>query len=136
MRPYALVGELIATLPAEEARRRFEASATAADLAARAPDNLASLRGFFGRPPGFGRLLEAIAADGPGVGEAEIAGIAVPTLVIGHGRDLAHPLAHAEALAALIPGARLVAITPKATDRAGYVRDFRAALGGFLGHVA
>ena len=94
MRPYALVGELIAALPPDEARRRFEASATAADLAAEAPDNLASLRGFFGRPePAFGRLLAAIAADGPGVAEDDIRRIAVPTLVIGHGRDLAHPLA-------------------------------------------
>jgi pimeloyl-ACP methyl ester carboxylesterase len=136
MRPYAVAGELIATLPAEEARRRFEASETAATLAARAPDNLASLRGFFGRPPDFGRLLQAIAADGPGVSEAEIARIAVPTLVIGHGRDLAHPLAHAEALAALVPGADLAVITPKATDRAAYVEDFRTALGNFLGRLA
>ena len=43
----------------------------------------------------------------PASAEDEIRRIAVPTLVIGHGRDLAHPLAHAEALAALIPGARL-----------------------------
>ncbi|HET9068857.1 MAG TPA: alpha/beta hydrolase [Amaricoccus sp.] len=136
MRPYALVGGLIATLPPDEARRRFEASDTAADLAARAPDNLASLQGFFGRPPGFGRLLQAIAADGPGVSEAEIARIAVPTLVIGHGRDLAHPLAHAEALAALVPGASLARITPKAADLAAYVGDFRAALGDFLARVA
>ena len=50
--------------------------------------------------------------------------------------DLAHPLAHAEALAALIPGARLAAITPKADDRAAYLRDFRAALAAFLGAAA
>jgi pimeloyl-ACP methyl ester carboxylesterase len=56
----------------------------------------------------------------------------VPTLVIGHGRDLAHPLAHAERLAALIPGARLVEITPKATDRAAYLRGFRQAVVDFL----
>ena len=68
--------------------------------------------------------------------EDDIRRIAVPTLVIGHGRDLAHPLAHAEALAALIPGARLRVITPKAEDRAAYVRDFRAALADFLGAAA
>ncbi|HRO11208.1 alpha/beta hydrolase [Amaricoccus sp.] len=132
MRPYAEAGALIATLPPAEARRRFAASATAATLAREAPDNLASLLGFFGRPPAFGRLLQAIAADGPGVTEAEIARITVPTLVIGHGRDLAHPLAHAERLAALIPGARLRTITPKATDRAVYAAEFRAALADFL----
>ena len=74
--------------PAAASRR----AATAADLARAAPDNLASLRGFFGRPAAFGRLLQAIAADGPGVAEDDIRRIAVPTLVIGHGRDLAHPL--------------------------------------------
>jgi pimeloyl-ACP methyl ester carboxylesterase len=132
MRPYAEAGALIASLPADQARRRFEASPTAAALARAAPDNLASLLGFFGRPPAFGRLLQAIAADGPGVAEDEIRRIAVPTLVIGHARDLAHPLAHAEALAALVPGARLRVITPKAEDRAAYARDFRAALADFL----
>jgi pimeloyl-ACP methyl ester carboxylesterase len=132
LRPYALAGELIAALPAAEARRRFEASPLAATLARDAPDNLASLRGFFGRPARFGRLLQVIAADGPGVAEDDLRRLDVPTLVIGHGRDLAHPLAHAEALARLIPGARLAVITPKADDRARYAAELRAALAGFL----
>jgi pimeloyl-ACP methyl ester carboxylesterase len=136
MRPYAEVGALIERLPAEEARRRFEAGETAATLAREAPDNLASLRGFFGRPPAFGRLLRAIAADGPGVAAAELGRIAVPTLVVGHARDLAHPLAHAEALAAGIPGARLAVVTPKADDRAAHVREVRAALSAFLAAAA
>lgn len=136
LRPYAEVGELIASLPAPEARGRFEASATAARLAREAPDNLASLIGFFARPPAFGRLLRAIAGDGPGVSEAEIARIAVPTLVIGHGQDLAHPLADAETLTGLIPGARLRVVTPKAEDRAAYLREVRAAVGAFLERVA
>jgi pimeloyl-ACP methyl ester carboxylesterase len=56
----------------------------------------------------------------------------VPTLVIGHGRDLVHPLGLAETLAATIPGARLVEITPKATDAARHTDEFRAALRRFL----
>ena len=138
MQPYALVGELMARYPAEDARRRFEASATAATLAAHAPDNLASLRGFFDRPEpaAFGKLLIAIAADGPGTTEDDLRRIAVPTLVIGHGRDLAHPLASAEALAGLIPGARLRIITPKAEDRAAYRREFRGAVSEFLEALA
>lgn len=133
MRPYALAGELIAILPAAEAQARFEGSDIAATLAREAPDNLASLLGFFGRPPVFGRLLQSIAADGPGVSEADLAGIRVPTLVIGHDRDLAHPLTHAERLAALIPGARLARIPAKASDRDAYVAGFRDALADFLG---
>ena len=77
-------------------------------------------------------LLSAIALDGPGVTPDEVAAIAVPTLVIGHERDVIHPLAHARALARMIPGARLVEITPKAHDKARYLQEFRAALLAFL----
>ncbi len=138
MRPYAEVGALMARLSSDEARRRFAASETTAQLSEEAPDNLASLIGFFARhgPAAFGRLLTSIAADGPGVSEEDLGRIAVPTLVIGHPRDLAHPLASAEALAALVPGARLRVITPKAEDRAAYVREFRGALADFLDQVA
>jgi pimeloyl-ACP methyl ester carboxylesterase len=128
------VGRLLAKLPADEAKAVFLAGATAKRLAAEAPDNLASLTGFFAREPQAttAALLQAIAADGPGVSHEEARAIRVPTLVVGHGRDAIHPFAHAQALAALIPGARLVAIAAKADDRARYVAGFRAALGVFL----
>jgi pimeloyl-ACP methyl ester carboxylesterase len=134
MRPYAVVGELLAKHDAPTARALFEESDTAERLRAEAPDNLASLLGFFDYPnlPVLSRLLQAIAADGPGVTEAEARAIAVPTLVIGHGEDLAHPLAYAEALAATIPGARLARITSKSVDRVRYVAEFRAAVADFL----
>ena len=138
MRPYALVGELLVRHPPIEARRLFDESETAIKLARLAPDNLASLRGFFSRaePIAFGRLLTAIAADGPGVSENEMRHIAVPTLVLGHGRDLAHPIAGAELLARLIPNARLRIITPKAENRDAYKRDFRRCLSEFLEAMA
>lgn len=134
MQPYGLVGELLQTCPPGEARRRFDASDTATELRQSAPDNLASLQGFFSRaePVAFGGLLSAIAADGPGIAEEELRAIEVPTLVIGHGHDLAHPLAHAETLARLIPGAILRVITPKAVDRNAYRQEFRNCLSEFL----
>jgi pimeloyl-ACP methyl ester carboxylesterase len=134
LRFYAEVGRLFGGEPREAARSAFLASDAGRLLAAEAPDNLASLSGFFApdRPAWTGALLTAIAGDGPGVTEAEIGALNVPTLVIGHGRDLAHPLAHAEALAAMIPAARLVEITPKATDKAAYLREFGMALTDFL----
>lgn len=137
MRPYGLVGDLLQRFEPEEARRRFMESETAATLARLAPDNLNSLAGFFARsdPKTFGTLLSAIAGDGPGVTEAEIAAIDRPVLVIGHGQDLAHPEAMAEKLADLIPGAQLVRITPKAVDRDAYRRDFQTALQTFLGRL-
>ncbi len=134
MRPNALAGELLATWPAALARARFEASDEAAALAVSAPDNLASIRGFFSRVPQdvTAALLTRISADGPGVSEADVAALAVPTLVIGHGRDTVHPIANARHLAQTIRLARLVEITPKADDPQRYRSDFRAALAAFL----
>lgn len=134
MQPYAEVGRLLATLSADAARQAFLASDTASRLAEQAPDNLASLLGFFDRPtPAVtAALLQAIAADGPGISEQQVRAIAVPTLVIGHGRDLVHPLSYATILAGLMPNARLVQIASKARDRARHVADFHTALGGFL----
>ena len=108
MQPNALVGELLERFAPAEALARFEASEAARHLAAEAPDNLASLRGFFSREPRAvtSALLRRIPADGPGVGLRELAALRVPTLVLGTARDLVHPLSHVEALAAAIPGSR------------------------------
>jgi pimeloyl-ACP methyl ester carboxylesterase len=137
MQPYAEVGELLSRYPAEEARSRFESSTTAAELRRDAPDNLASLLGFFSRQPkgATSELLIRIAADGPGVTRDQVAAVDVPVLVIGHAKDEAHPLAYAEELAALMPRAVLVRITPKAESRERYVADFRRALGDFLARI-
>lgn len=134
MRPYAEVAACLRVEAPDAARERFRASATAAMLADTAPDNLSSLLGFFARPdPALTAMLLAdIAGDGPGVGADEAAAIAVPTLVIGHGRDFAHPLATARRLEDAIPGARLAEITPKATDKQHHIAAFRAAVDDFL----
>jgi pimeloyl-ACP methyl ester carboxylesterase len=138
MRPYFEVGELLARFPADEARARFEASATAAWLEREGPDNLASLRTLFARKPQAvtAACLMRIAADGPNVSAAEIARLHLPALVIGHGCDPLHPWSYAERLAAMLPEARLVRITAKAESRSSYVEDFRAALRRFLTELA
>lgn len=134
MAPNLDVGRLLAAHPPGEARALFEASPLARRLATEAPDNLASLAGFFSREPlaVTAALLTAISLDGPGISEREIAAIAVPALVIGHDLDVVHPFAHAERLAGLIPGARLTRITPKGIDKAAYVADFGRAFETFL----
>lgn len=134
MAPNALVGALMRSHPPEAARALFEASDTAAELAASAPDNLASLRGFFARQPAAGtaELLARIAADGPGVTKADLARLKVPTLVIGTKLDFIHPMGHASALNLMIPQSGLAQITPKGEDPAAYRTDFRAALATFL----
>jgi pimeloyl-ACP methyl ester carboxylesterase len=134
MRPYVEVAELIRRLPLAEARDIFAASATAARFRKEAPDNLASLLGFFARENAtvFAEVMQAIAKDGPGVTRAEAAGLAIPTLVIGSGIDLVHPLATAHELAATIPDAAFAEVTPKASDKDRHFTEIRAAIGGFL----
>lgn len=134
MAPNLAVGRLIAAHPPEEARALFEASPLARRLATEAPDNLASLEGFFSREPlaVTSALLTAISLDGPGISEQEIASIAVPALVVGHDLDVVHPFGHAERLAALIPGARLARITPKGIDKARYLTEFGRAFEAFV----
>jgi pimeloyl-ACP methyl ester carboxylesterase len=131
MAPFAEVAHLLTTPGGLAA---FDAGDTAATLAREAPANLSSLRGFFTRPnpEATAALLGAIALDGPDVTRAQAAALTLPTLVIGHGRDLVHPLAYAETLAATIPGAELATITPKAADAGRHAEDFRAAVRRFL----
>ncbi|MBZ9708272.1 alpha/beta hydrolase [Mesorhizobium sp. ESP7-2] len=134
MQPYVEVAELIDRLPLDEARAAFASSATATRFRREAPDNLASLLGFFARDNAtvFAEVMQAIANDGPGVTRAEAASLAMPTLVIGSGVDLVHPLATARELANTIPGAAFAEVTPKATDKNSHFAEIRAAIGGFL----
>ncbi|MER9329950.1 alpha/beta hydrolase [Mesorhizobium sp. M0152] len=134
MRPYAEAAELIRNHPLDEARDIFAASATASRFRDEAPDNLASLLGFFARENAtvFAEVMQAIANDGPGVTRAEAAGLAIPTLVIGCGIDLVHPLAAARSLADAIPDAAFVEVTPKAADKDRHFAEIRAAIGAFL----
>jgi pimeloyl-ACP methyl ester carboxylesterase len=131
------IGQLLLSLPPAEARAAFEASATARQLALEAPDNLSTLLGFFERPAPdvTAALLTAISLDGPQISADEVRAVRVPTLIIATGRDEIHPVGHAEELAGMIAGARLMRITSKSDDRAGYVADMRAALSGFLGRL-
>jgi pimeloyl-ACP methyl ester carboxylesterase len=112
----------------------FEKSALRQRLAKEAPDNLASMLGFFDRPDlaTTAKLLSAIAADGPGVKREQAAAIKMPTLVIGNGLDLVHPLPLAQEIANQIPGAQYVEIAPKSLDKAVHAAEFRQAVREFL----
>lgn len=134
MMPNLEVGRLLARPPKAGELEDFLASPTAKKLAVEAPDNLASLTGFFRRAPRdvTAQLLTRISRDGPGVTEAQLRALDLPTLVIGHEEDVVHPMAYARALAAVIPGARLVEIPPKARGLAAYQDAFRLALARFI----
>lgn len=134
MRPFSEVAKLIRDRPLEDARNAFAASATAARFRSEAPDNLASLLGFFERENAavFAEVMRAIANDGPGVTPAAAGNLAIPALVIGSDVDLIHPLATARFLADVIPNAAFAEVTPKATDKDRHFAEVRAAIAGFL----
>jgi pimeloyl-ACP methyl ester carboxylesterase len=138
MRPYTEVADHLRNPDVEAGRATFADSPTARHLAQEAPDNLASLLSFFAAEDraSLAPLLKAIAAGGPDVTEVDVRKITVPTLVLGTGIDAVHPLDFARQLAARIPGARFLEITPKTIDRARYVQEFRAMLGQFLSGLA
>lgn len=130
MEPNAEVGRLIAK---GGTAAEFAISPTAQRLAQEAPDNLTSLLGFFTREPlaETARLLQEISADGPGITEADLRSLHLPTLVCGCPQDAIHPLSHAERLATLIPGARLQILPPK-TDKPAHLTALQAAMTQFL----
>lgn len=134
MAPNAEAGRLLGILDPDAAKQAFIAGESGQRLEVDAPDNLASLLGFFSRQPieVTAALLTAISNDGPGVTEQEIADLSIPTLVIGHERDLIHPLSYARFLAERIKNARFAEITPKTSGRTQYVADFHAAMRNFL----
>jgi pimeloyl-ACP methyl ester carboxylesterase len=130
----ALAGDLLRRYPPAEALAHFNSHPLTRQLAAESPDNLESLQSCFTRQPieTTAELLVRISASGPGVTPAQIRNIQVPTLVLATARDFVHPIPMARELAALIPNAQYVELTPKSANRAQYLDDFRAAISSFL----
>lgn len=135
MAPNALAGQMILE---GKGRGAFLASPTAMALASEAPDNLASLAGFFLRQPlaVTGELLVRISADGPGVSEAQLAALGVPVCILASEEDVIHPFAHAQTLAALIPSARLTLVPSKGRDKPGHLDAIRSRIADFLVETA
>ncbi len=133
MAPNAEVGRLIASL-GTDARAAFAQSPSATALAAESPDNLASLMGFFDREPlaVTAALLQSIAADGPGITDAQLTALHLPALICGTTEDAIHPLSHAQSLADLIPGSTLVTLPPKGRDKPAHLAALQAAITVFL----
>ncbi|MCB1497621.1 MAG: alpha/beta hydrolase [Bauldia sp.] len=134
MKAFALIAGLLRTHGRDSARAAFARSEIAIRAAREAPDNLASLSGFFDRPDltATAALLGAIAGDGPGVSVDEVRALDLPVLVLGTADDIVHPLGFAEALAAAIPAATMVTLVSKSADRDGHVAGFRTAMADFL----
>jgi pimeloyl-ACP methyl ester carboxylesterase len=137
MEPNSQVGSLLTEYPPEDARNIFMQSEMAMHLSEVAPDNLESLKGFFGREPieVTAALLKQISNDGPGITDADVQALAVPALVIGIERDYIHPYSLAKALADLLPNSTSKTITPKATSKELYISDLHSAITKFLEEI-
>jgi pimeloyl-ACP methyl ester carboxylesterase len=134
MAPVRAIAALIQAHPLREAKQLFMASEIAADLKANAPDNLASLLGYFERPDvvPFASVLADIAADGPDVSRPAAAALAIPTLVLGNRQDAIHPLSFARTVAETIPGGTFVEVAAKAADKKRHFDETQGAISRFL----
>ncbi|MBB3454786.1 pimeloyl-ACP methyl ester carboxylesterase [Rhizobium sp. BK313] len=134
LEPIRTVAALLRSHSIGEARERFAGSEIGMRICANAPDNFASLLGYFDRPNAvaFASVLADIAADGPGVTQAAAAALTVPTLVIGNEKDAIHPLACARTFADTIANASFVEVTPKASDKERHFAEVQDAIATFL----
>ncbi|MBB5575836.1 alpha/beta fold hydrolase [Rhizobium paranaense] len=134
LEPVRTVAALLRSYSIGEAKERFAASEIGLRISANAPDNFASLLGYFDRPnaAAFASVLADIAADGPGVTQAEAAALTVPTLIIGNEQDAIHPLTCARTFADTVADARFVEVTPKAADKARHFAEVQDAIATFL----
>lgn len=135
MRAHAAMGAALRSGSPEAARRAFLRSPAALELADEAPAALDALMHWLEAPDPMvaADLLTGIANDGPGVTRLEAAALRIPVLVIGHEGDYAHPFSIAQALAAAIPGASLVEVSPKEGDtKEQHLAELRDAVTGFL----
>jgi pimeloyl-ACP methyl ester carboxylesterase len=113
---------------------RFKQSDIYQSVEQQSPDSAASLVSQFTEPRAEEAVdrLERLPADAPNRNAAQWAALRVPTLVLGTRRDLIHPYAYAETLAAAIPGAVLTELTPKSVSPERYRLDTQNAIDEFL----
>lgn len=132
--PVREVARLLRSHSPEEARSIFERSETGERLRHEAPDNLASLLGYFDRPDAhaFAEVLADIAADETGVTSVDAAGLSLPALVVGNRHDALHPIAVAERMAHALADAEFLEAPAKATDADAHFAAVRAAIAKFL----
>jgi pimeloyl-ACP methyl ester carboxylesterase len=140
---YATLARLLRTVGAAGDRgqalrwalARFEAQGDYRDLLARSPDTAQSLRGQLttARAVDAVARLERLPPDRPLADLRAAAAVRVPALVLAHRQDPIHRFTFGARLAAAIPGARLVAVTPKSIDRERHAAEVQHCLDAFLG---
>jgi len=132
--PIREIAALLRSHSLADGQALFARSATAERLRMDAPDNLASLLGYFERPdaPDFADVLCDIASDGTGVSQEDAAELSVPALVLGNRQDAIHPLAVAQMMADTLPNAHFLEVPAKATDAEAHFAAVRTVIQQFL----
>jgi pimeloyl-ACP methyl ester carboxylesterase len=140
---YATIARLLRVVAAagdqEHALRcavaEFAASDDYRELLASSPDTAQSLCGQLTNERAVAAVarLERLPADRPLADLAAAAAIRVPTLVLAHRQDPIHCFAFGEKLAGVIPGARMVELTPKSIARDRHAAEVQRCLEAFLG---
>ena len=113
----------------------FEASDDYRELLASSPDTAQSLRGQLTNEravDGVARL-ERLPPDRPLADLRAAEAVRVPALVLAHRQDHIHCFKFGARLVAALPGARLVALTPKSIDRERHAVEVQRCLEAFLG---
>lgn len=130
---YIEAGRYLELFGAEQGLARFRSSDVFQAVEAASPE----LLGYFTcpRPETTTALLARLPKDWPGVPLSMLGKIGQPTLLIGNGEDVVHPLTFARDLTELIPDARLEVIPSKTVNLVGYTTEFCAALTRFLAQV-
>ncbi len=132
--PIREIADLLRSHPPAEGQALFAGSATAERLRAEAPDNLASLLGYFERPDAlaFAAVLDDIASDGTDVSREDAAKLAIPALVLSNRQDAIHPLAVAQSMADALPNAHFLEVPAKAADAEAHFAAVQTVIQQFL----
>jgi pimeloyl-ACP methyl ester carboxylesterase len=130
---YSMIARLIREVGVTEGLEQFRKSLEYLAMNRESPDCARSLIGQFQEPRAAECVarLERLAGDSP-CGASDYRRLQVPTLILGNERDPIHPLACAETLARLIPGAELRGITPKSVSLDNHAADVQKAVDDFL----
>lgn len=129
-----LVAALIREYGTEGGRSRFLQTGEYASIVNESPDVAQSLLGQFEHPRAVETVakLERIPLDAPCRDRTGWPAITAPALVLANRQDPVHPFEFGETLAAAIPDAELVEITPKSVSVADHERDVRASILDFI----
>jgi pimeloyl-ACP methyl ester carboxylesterase len=131
---FALVARLIREHGPERGCELFQQTGEYQELLRESPDCAASLVGQFQHPRAVETVvkLERIPRDSPCRDLAELAAIAVPTLVLANRQDPIHPYEYGVELGRRIAGAEFQEVTAKSVSVERYGQDVQNAVAGFL----